>query len=217
MRLRIKISGDIISKTNINKNNYHHGTYAMILDNIDDNLATNIHNQDSKEYRLFTFSNIYMKEDKFHIYISGADSIINSFIENIEKNNIVRVEDMVLAINRITLCKQLIKKDKYLLKGKIIATEVIDGKKKLLASDKNINDKLEFVAKGKLEAIGIDGNIQFDILKKTIKTSKYRQDAHIKSYDVLLLVSGEYDAIKTIYEVGIGENTASGHGLMWEV
>ena len=125
--MRIKVSGDIISKTNINKNNYHHGTYSMILDNMNEQMANNIHDQNSKEYRLFTFSNIYIKEDKFHLYISGSDEIIISFIENIEKNNIVRVEDMVLAINRITPCKELIKKDKYLLKGKIIATEVIDG------------------------------------------------------------------------------------------
>ncbi|MBC6003623.1 MAG: CRISPR-associated endoribonuclease Cas6 [Paeniclostridium sordellii] len=215
--MRIKVSGDIISKTNINKNNYHHGTYAMILDKIDENLAHNIHNQDSKEYRLFTFSNIYMKENKFHIYISGSDNIINSFIVNIERNNIVRVEDMVLAINRITPCKELIKKDKYLLKGKIITTEVVDGKKKLLVSDKDINTKLKLVSQGKLKSMGVDGDIQFDILKKNIKTSKYRQGVHIKSYDVLLLVSGEYEAIKTIYEVGIGENTASGHGLLWEV
>lgn len=215
--MRIKISGNIISKTNINKNNYHHGIYSMILDNIDENFASNIHNQDSKEYRLFTFSNVYIKEDKFHFYISGADYIINSFIENIEKNNIVRIEDMVLAINKISPCKNLIKKDKYLLKGKVIATEVIDGKKRLLVSDEAINNKLKLVAQGKLKAMGVGGDVQFDILKKIIKTSKYRQGAHIKSYDVLLLVSGEYDAIKTIYEIGVGENTASGHGLMWEV
>lgn len=215
--MRIKISGDIISKTNINKNNYHHGIYAMILDNIDDKLAKNIHNQDSKEYRLFTFSNVYIKDNKFHLYISGVDYIINSFIESIEKSNIVRIEDMVLAINRISPCKDIIKKERYLFKGKIIATEVVNGKKILLVSDESINNKLKFTTQGKLKSIGVDGDVQFDILKKTIKTSKYRQGTHIKSYDVLLLVSGEYEAIKTIYELGIGENTASGHGLMWEV
>ena len=216
MNLRIKISGDIISKTNINKNNYHHGTYSMILDNIDDNLSNNIHNQDSKEYRLFTFSNVYIKGEKFHFYISGVDHIINSFIKNIEKSNIVRIEDMILAVNRISICKELNRKDKYLFKGKIIATEVIDGKKKLLLSDKEINTKLKSVSQGKLKNMGIEGNIEFEVLKKITRTSLYRKGAHIKSYDVLLLVSGEYEAIKTIYEVGVGENTASGHGLMWE-
>ncbi len=215
--MRVKISGDIVSKTNINKNNYHHGTYAMIIDNIDEKFASDIHNQDSKEYRLFTFSNVYIKEDRFHLYISGADYIINSFIENIEKSNIVRIEDMILAISRISPCKELTKKDKYLLKGNIIATEVVDGKKKLLVSDRDINNKLKFVSQGKLKTMGIEGDIEFEILKKTIRTSQYRQGAHIKNYNVLLLVSGEYEAIKAIYEVGIGENTASGHGLLWEV
>lgn len=35
------------------------------------------------------------------------------------------------------------KKDRYLLKGRIIATEVIDGKKKLLTENKDINEKLK--------------------------------------------------------------------------
>lgn len=214
--MRLKISGEIISKTNINKSNYHHGIYAMILDNLGDQISNQIHNQHSKEYRLFTFSNIYINQHKFHFYISGADYIINNFIENIEKNNIVRVEDMILSINKASLCKELIKKDRYLFKGKIIVTEILNRKKRLLTSDEDINNKLKINSQGKLKYMGIDGDIQFDILKKTIKTSKYRHNAHINSYEVLLLVSGDYDAIKTIYNVGVGENTASGHGLLWE-
>lgn len=215
--MRIKVSGNIISKTNLNKNNYHHGTYAMILDNINNNLADEIHDQCSKKYRLFTFSNIHIKDEKFHFYISGLNSIVTSFIESIEKSNIVRIEDMILAINKISPCKELIKKDKYLFKGNIIATEVVDGKKKLLVLDKDINSKLKFVSQRKLKSMGIDANIEFDILKKTIRTSQYRRGVHIKSYNIMLLVSGEYEAIKAIYEVGVGENTASGHGLLWEV
>ena len=215
--MRIKVLGDIISKTDQNKTNYNHGIYSMFIAKLDEPLSSNIHNQNSKEYRLFTFSNVYIKDDKFHLYISGADYIILNFINNIEKNNIVRIEDMVLVIKKIVPCKELIKKDRYLLKGRIIATEVIDGKKKLLTENKDINEKLKKVSEGKLKVSNINGNIEFDVLKKTLKTSRYKAGIHIKSYDVLLLVSGNYKAIKYIYDVGIGENTSTGHGLMWEV
>lgn len=214
--MRIKVIGEIISKTNPKKTNYHHGIYSMFINNLDEQLSTNIHNQNSKQYRLFTFSNVYIKNNKFHIYISGEDGIIMNFINNIQKNTIVRIEDMILSIQKIDLCKELVKKDRYLLKGKIIATQVLDGKKRLLTDNTEINNKLKYVSMRKLKELNIDGNIEFDVLKKTLKTSRYREGAHIKSYDVLILVSGDYEAIKCIYEVGLGENTSTGHGMMWE-
>ena len=94
--MRIKVSGDIISKTDQNKTNYNHGIYSMFIAKLDEPLSSDIHNQNSKEYRLFTFSNVYIKDDKFHLYISGADYIILNFIKNIEKNNI---ENPIIRIN----------------------------------------------------------------------------------------------------------------------
>ena len=88
-----------------------------------------------------------------------SDSACDLSQAYIEKNNIVRIEDMVLVIKKIVPCKELIKKDRYLLKGRIIATEVIDGKKKLLTENKDINEKLKKVSEGKLKVSNINGNI----------------------------------------------------------
>lgn len=215
--MRIKLIGKILSKTDINKTNYSHGIYSMILNMLKPHNAEKIHSQQSREYRLFTFSNIYIKEDNFHLYISGADDIVNEFIAGIEKNNMIRVEDMVLVINKMNLCPELPKKEKYLFKGRIIATELIYEKKELITNDQGINEKLKKVALGKLKAMGIEGDINLDILKKIKKVTRYKGQAHISSYESLILVSGDYGAIKAIYDVGIGENTATGHGLLWEV
>ncbi|MEI3234741.1 MAG: hypothetical protein V8S33_10170 [Intestinibacter bartlettii] len=83
--MRIKVSGDIISKTDQSKTNYNHGIYSMFIEKLDEPLSSDIRNQNSKEYRLFTFSNVYIKDDKFNLYILGAVYIILNFINNIEK------------------------------------------------------------------------------------------------------------------------------------
>lgn len=215
--LRIKLIGKILSKTDIYKTNYSHGIYSMLLNILKPYNAERIHNQQSREYRLFTFSNIYIKESNFHLYISGTNDIVNEFIEGFEKDTIIRVEDMILIINKITLCPELPKKEKYLFKGKVIATELDCEKKKLITNDQVINKKLKKVALGKLKAMGIEGNIDFEILKKVKKVTRYKGQAHVSCYESLILASGDYEAIKAIYEVGVGENTATGHGLLWEV
>lgn len=215
--MRIKIIGKIVSKTDLNKTNYSHGIYSMILNVLKPKTSERIHNPNTKEYRLFTFSNIFIKNENFHVYISGEDNLITEMIEGLEKNSMVRIDDMIMVVSKILLCPTLPTKEKYLFKGRVITTEPIDGKKSLIENDTKINERLKQNALGKLKEMNITGDINFEVLKKSKRVSKYKDNIHHNSWDCLILVSGDYEAIKSIYEVGAGENTATGHGLLWEV
>lgn len=215
--MRIRINGDIISKTKKDLTNYKHSTYSAILNILNDSTSNKIHDLSKKQIKLFSFSNIYIENNKFHFYITGNDDFVNEIINNLSENQIFKLADMILAVKNIELCKELKKKSKYLFKGNIIAKVSINGKNVLLKEDLDIENRLKKIALKKLKLLNVDGDISFEIINKTINISRYKDNLHIPSYKCMLLVKGDYEAIKTIYEVGIGENTATGHGLLWEV
>ena len=214
--MRIKVSGKILSKTNPEKVFYAHELYSMLLATMNPNRAKELHNQHSKKFRLFTFSNIYINEDAFHFYLSGVDNLLQEVIDNIETSNMKRVGDMMLSITNIAIVPTLQKKDKYILKGKVITSYTINGLKVRIEDDKEIENRLKEIAQRKLKTLGIECDIHFEIIQKTPISTHYKDGIYIPSWKSVLLVKGDYEAIQAIYEVGFGENTATAHGLLWE-
>ncbi|MCU5280422.1 CRISPR-associated protein [Bacillus cereus] len=215
--MRIKISGKILSKTNPDKVFYAHELYSMLLGTMNPDKAKEIHNQHSKKFRLFTFSNVYINEDAFHFYVSGMNHFIQEVIDSIEVSNMKRVGDMMLSITNIIAIPELPKKEKYILKGKVITSYTIDGVKVRIEDEQEIEQRLKEIAQRKLQTMGVEGEVHFEIIQKTPVSTHYKDNIYIPSWKSVLLVKGDYEAIQTLYEVGFGENTATAHGLLWEV
>lgn len=217
--MRIKLQAKILEKENKSKTNYNHEVYAMILANIDSDKAKNIHAK-KRFKRLFTFSDLYINENQIHIYISGDDVLIKNFINNIIFNQIVRIGDMVVAVTNITpLDNELSGKEKYKFKTNFIINDKKDGKVHLSDDMEYIKKRISQIINDKHNEINgttVKEMLNVDIVKCKHIYTKYKNH-HINSYKAIVEVSGNLELINTLYNVGIGENTATGHGFVWEV
>lgn len=216
--MRIRIDANIIS--NIGEPIYNNQIYSLILNLISDELSKKIHDEEykTKTMKFFTFSNIYFDNDEqCHFYISGQDCFIEEIIKGIKTDSIVRCGSLILNVNNVSMCNSLVDKRCYLFKGNIIACHHINKKKFLIEDDELIEDRLNQIAKVKLDKLGVDGNVSIDIINKKIVSTKYKKNIKILAYNSTFLVKGNYEAVKTLYEIGFGENTATGNGLVWEV
>lgn len=217
--MRIKISGNIVENDNPNKTNYNHEIYSMILTNISTERAKRIHEK-RRFKRLFTFSDVYINKDKLHLYISGQDELIKDFINNIMFNQMVRIGDKVVVITSIEpLENQLKEKECYTFKTKFIVNEKEDDKVCLSKDEEYIKKRISDIIRDKYNETNgsnINDNLNVKIIKTRHTYTKYK-DHHLNSYKATLQVSGNKDLINLMYNLGVGENTASGHGFVWEV
>lgn len=216
--MRLKIEGNIIEKTKLNKTNYKHEIYSMILNNLDTIRAEKIH-QNKKFYRLFTFSNLYINKNKLHFYIGGEDSLITDFINHVMFNQLIRIDDIVVKIINIQPLNNLPEKKEYKFKTDIIINISKDNKCVLSNNLDYISDRINIIAKNKYKEIyneEIRDNINVEFLETKKQFNKYKNH-HINSWKSIIKITGNHKLINLIYNVGIGENTGSGHGFMWEV
>lgn len=220
--MRLKIIGEILQKTNIHKRNYTHGTYSMIMQHLKPETAQRFH-QKNKEIRMFTFSNLYMPihlrhdgKDPVHFYIGGTDELMEELIQGFERNPIIRIEDVLIALKKIELDKELLPQDSYLFKSKVIINIPKDGKARLLEDIPEVEERLQRNSLKKAELLGIKGDISFRLINPVKHVEQYK-NGHIFSWKCFMEVKGDYEVVKTIYEVGCGENTATGHGLLFPV
>lgn len=218
--MRIKIQGNIVEKTNLDKWHYTHGTYAMILNHLSPDTASAFHG-DNKKFRLLTFSDIFFTprfsdKGKVHFYVAGEDSIIQEFIESVCKSLLVRIEDMVIGVSKIDQLPALVEKSKYLFQSRIIINIPKEGQVRLLDDIPTVEKRLRENAIKKAKVLGKQGDITFKLIHPVRNVEQYKK-GHIFSWKCKLEVSGDYDIVNTIYEVGCGENTASGHGFLFEL
>lgn len=218
--MRLKIQGNIVEKTNLNKWHYTHGTYSMIMNQLSPKMAKLFHG-DNKLLRLLTFSDIFFTprfsdKGKIHFYIAGEDSLIQEFVESVCKNLLIRIEDMVITVTKIDLLPPLVEKNMYLFKSKVIINIPQNGKVRLLSDIPQVEERLKENAIKKANVLGKTGQISFKLINPVQNVEQYK-NGHIFSWRCKLEVEGDYDVVNTIYEVGCGENTASGHGFLFEV
>lgn len=219
--MRIKINGSLLEKTVPDKSNYSYCIYQMILNNLEQDCINNF-NIRQKNMRLFTFTNIYMPKlpqinDNLHFYISGEDSIINQLINSITTSRNLSIGDMKINVSDIKQLKELERKDHYLFKSNIVINIPQNNKTVLLENLALIEGRLRANAVKKANLFGIDGDVHFSIADCPQKCVEQYKSGHVFSWKCLLQVKGDYDVINTIYNCGAGENTATGHGFLWEV
>lgn len=215
--MRIKISTKILEKRIPHKRNYTHEVYAMILKNLPSDTAEYLHAK-VKRFKMLTFTNVYMKYDNAHFYVAGKDEIITEFIKYISFNQMIRIGDMVLMIEGIEELPKLEEKSEYHFKSSVIVNMMVDGKTRLMEDMGIMKYRLIKIAKDKAAELGIpDGNIDISIINPEKVYTKYSDKQHINSWKCILKMKGDYEVINTLYNIGAGENTASGHGFLWEV
>lgn len=215
--MRFIVKADIIEKRIHNKNNYKYEIYSMIMNNVESNIANSFH-KTNRDFRYLTYSDVYIKENQLHFYVAARDDIVESLIKHLSANLIVRLGDMVIKINKILPENQLKNMDKYLFKTNLIVNIAKDGKCILSNEFSYIEKRLKDIAINKARKCGIDKkDIEFEIINPINKINKYK-DGHINSWKCFLKVVGDYELVNFLYSVsGVGENTATGHGLLWEV
>ena len=192
----------------------------MLLNNLDPEKAKIIHSK-QRFLRLFTFSNIYInnKNKQAHFYLSGKDELIKEMVNHLAFNQLIRIDDMVLNIINISLIPDLNKKEEYTFKTKLIINISQNNKCVLCDNEEYIQKRIIQIALSKAKKLNINTlnkNLQCKIINKKKEYDKYKNH-HIESWNCKIKLKGNYELINLLYNVGIGENTASGHGLLWEV
>lgn len=213
---RIIINFDIVEKLN-NKTNYDNNKiYSMFINNLSSDISKKIHSKE-KHIRLFSFSKIYIQGNKAHIYFCGEQNLIEEFIKHISFRQLVRIEDMVLKVINIKQLQELQKKDTYVFKTNFIINRFNKelNKTELMKDMSVVKQRLLKNTLEKARICGVDGDIDFAILDPKIAVTKYK-NGHIFSYRCNLIVKGDYEVVNVIYSLGLGENTSSGHGFLWE-
>ena len=217
--MRVKIEGKIIEQYNYNNFNLNHETYSMILSNINTNRAKKIHAK-KRFKRLFTFSKLFANMNNVHLYVSGEDELVKELVNYIMCNQLIRIGDKVISVTNLQpLNIALEKKNSYTFKTNIIVNEMENGRVSLSKDKEYIKKRINEIAKDKYEDIHgrkTNENIEVNIVSSKQRYTRYKNH-HLNSYDMVLNLKGSDELINLIYNVGVGENTASGHGLMWEV
>lgn len=217
--MRIKVTGLIIENNDVNKTNYNHEVYSMILSNLNIERAKRIHTK-TKFKRLFTFTQPYINNDKVHFYLAGEEELIKDFINGIIRNQLIKIGGKVINIISVNELDNKVKvKEEYYFKSKFIVNEMENGKVCLSNNKKYIEERINRIAKDKYKDLyneEIKDNLSVEILSMNRKFNKYKNH-HINCYDSVVKIKGNNKLVNVIYNVGMGENTASGHGFMWEV
>lgn len=216
--MRVKIQGTIVEDGCSKDTNYCHEMYSMILFNLSKDNAKIIHEK-KRVKRLFTFSKLYINNYDIHFYISGEDKIIKDFINCIMFNQIIRIGDKVINVKNISPLTNLRKKEEYIFKTDFIINEMKNKKVCLSENKEYIKRRILEIAQDKYKIIYDNENLNgfnIDIMSMKQVYTKYKNH-HLNSYKSTIKIVGDYDLINLLYNVGIGENTASGHGFVWEV
>lgn len=214
--MRIKIEAKIIEKSKPNKRNYTHETYSMLINNMSQENAVKFH-QNKQDYRYITFTNIFINKDRAHFYVSGKDNLILDLLKHITFVQIVRIDDMVIKIEKVEELPDLPVRDSYKFK-----TSVVTYKSTGVGTAFNDNipcaqNQIANNTKRKAEKLGIKGEIRSVKLVNTkIAVSKYKS-GNIFSHKGQVHIDCDYAIAEMIYNVGLGEKTTTGHGFLWEV
>lgn len=223
--MRIVVYGNIIENNQINfSTNFNHQIYSTFLNNINIETAKRLHKKgkEGRFKRLFTFSTLYIKDSNVHFYVAGEDNLIKDFINNIVKNQIINIDNIIINVTKIDQLENLKEKESYNFKTDFIVNERQNGLKGKACLSKDfdyIKERINQIAKDKYKDIygeDIEENINVKFLdcKKVYTTYK---NFHLNSYKAKVQLSGSFKLINLIYQVGLGENTSSGHGFCWEM
>ena len=218
---RYMVQMSIIEKTKEEKTNYFHETYSAILNKISVEKANKLH-QNKKFFRFLTFTNIFIDKNNrtAHFYVAGIDDLMDDFVAHASFDNLMRIDDMVVSITKIIPLDNLKEKETYLMKSDLVINNLDPELKRprLCEDEKQLEERLQINIIKKCNTLGIEINQmpKVKILKKSKRINKYKA-GHIFSWKCLLEIKADYEVVNAIYSVGIGENTSTGHGFMWEV
>lgn len=218
--MRIKISGEILSKPESKKAIFTHSIYSMLLNRLPNDLAKEAH---SKHVSKFTFSALVLNyaNDNFSFYFSSTEENCLYLADTFENENMFRLDNYHLGVSSIDVMPELEEKDSYLFRGKLL---IYDRSKTLIQGRKEQETRLKISAKVKLRKVGLPEDLEFEIFDSKETETLYRRKrcteekhAIIDGFYTLFRVKGDFESIQYLHDVGFGQNCATGNGLVWEV
>lgn len=236
MRLKINLASS--TDNYLITYNYNHIISSIIYRKIADlDLATKLHF--SKEFKFFTFSQIYFSkwkqnkqgfisiDGKFSFYISSPNKkLIESLVEGHLENNHVDFKGTKLMVEKIEVIKKPIFKEKMKMKtiSPISASikREVNGKLKtwdLGPADKRFYESIQKNLINKYTSFygAYDGN-RWVRLKPNIKTAKRRRieikgDFH-RCYMMEFEIEADPRLNEFAYDCGLGEKNSMGFGMV---
>lgn len=221
--------------------NYNHILSSIIYNKIADlDLAFKLHN--SKSFKFFTFSQIYIpkrkminggflsKDGRFNFYISSPNdylikSLINGFLDELT----VKFKYETLFVEKVELVKEIdfnekmefnsispiIVRKKKEIDGKLKIWDLSPGDEFFKAIEKNLIKK--YLKFNNLE--GTDKKIKVysemkSVKRRRIKIGKGSQISYNRGYMMDIILKGDLDLIKFAYDTGIGERGSEGFGCI---
>lgn len=215
--MRIKIEAKILSKAS-DLMSYNHEMYSMIVENLSKDIAEKNHAKE-KFLRTFTFSGPFLDNKKVHFYMSGEDSIIRNFLSNIINKESFRIGNIDCKLLSILYLDAVNFNEKLKFKGRIIVNEIKDGEVTLSTDMNFIAKRIPQIIRDKFRQIhGFypEDTFNVDIISLNKKFCRYK-DQYLYSYNMIFTARGSSELIKLMYQLGAGENTASGHGFLWQI
>lgn len=222
--------------------NYNHILSSIIYNKIADlDLAFKLHN--SKSFKFFTFSQIYIpkrkrindgflsKDGRFNFYISSPNdylikSLINGFLDGLT----VKFKYETLFVEKVELVKEIdfnekmefksispiIVRKKKEIGGKLKIWDLPPGDEFFKAIEKNLVKK--YLKFNDLE--GTDKKIRVysemkSVKRRRIAFEKGSQTTYNRAYMMDIVLEGDLDLIKFAYDCGVGEKNSGGFGCIY--
>jgi len=226
--MRLKLSGRLIDAPQENDWIPTHSLFSMLLNRLGDSETKRAHDE-AKTPCLFTFNmiNIDRQTNQFHFQFSSTDELGERLLKSFRSHNLFRVDKYIMEVSNITKLPGLAIKERYVFQGRVLASTT---DRQALHTIEDIEACLLANAKTKLKALGFDNpDLTITILKHEKAITRYKKEkvslkgdviqktVRIPSHFVTIEVSGNLFAIEALYNIGFGQNTGSGNGLMREV
>lgn len=221
--MRILIKGSIYQKPLYKEGVPNHSLYAMLMNRLPIEMSKKAH-EHKKNHCLFTYSsmNVDFVKETFQFYFSAQNEVVENLIESFETDILFRVGNYYMKVSAIDLMPELEEKSSYLFKGKVL---ISNGSRELITNIKEMEKFLSFYAENKLTELELNPDVKFVIYDskpthtfyKRKNTDGFNTDkALIPGHYITVGVTGEYESVKMLYNIGFGQNTGTGNGMLWE-
>lgn len=222
--MRILVEGMMYQKPTIEEKIPNHTLYAMLMNRLPTEMSKKAH-ENKKNHCFFTYMSIRIDFEKgtFRFYFSAQDDVAELVRQSFHSESMIRLGNYYMSMTTAEPLPQLEEKLSYLFKGKVL---ISNGKREMIKDVKEMEKYLGFYAENKLTELGLNPDVAFTIYNRKPTNTFYKRKngdgSHtdktlIPGHYITVGVTGEYESVKMLYDVGFGQNTGTGNGMLWEV
>lgn len=222
--MRVKIKFDVIGGLD-NPDKYNRvpnaTLHALLMNRLPHEFAKESHKKGNK-HCLFTFSSTKIDPNTKigHFIFSSLDKTVEDLIVSLRMDTMFRLGKYVCKLTDIELKEEPdVSNGSVLVRGKLLGST--SDRSRVIRDKEELTELLEDVANHKLYKLGLEPNIKISLFKIKDTTSYYefdgKEEVHFPATYIIANVEGDPESLKTLMKIGMGQNTGTGNGLMWEV